>query len=144
MNLLVVDDDQNYRELVSEVLSLQGHVVHTAADGAEAYQSLQTDKIEIVVSDIRMPRLNGMELHRLLRFSESYRTTPFVYISGYLDYRLGKVIENPRIDFFMNKNEPLSFLVSLVEDIEDDRNREVEPDEIVIQPKKDGGIRRSA
>jgi DNA-binding NtrC family response regulator len=135
MNLLVVDDDQNYRELASEVLSLQGHVVHTAADGAEAYQMLQTDRIEIVVSDIRMPRLNGMELHRLIRFSESYRKTPFVYISGYLDYRLGKVIENPSIDFFMNKNEPLSFLVGLVGDIENERNREVDPEEIVILPK---------
>ncbi len=119
MNLLFVDDDQNYRELVREVLSLQGHVVHTAADGAEAYQMLQKDTIQIVVSDIRMPRLNGMELHRLIRFSEGHRTTPFVYISGYLDYRLRKVIENPTIDFFMNENEPRSFLVSLVEDIED-------------------------
>ncbi len=114
MNLLVVDDDHVYRRLLSEILTLQGHLVHTAADGAEAYQIIQTEEIELVVSDIRMPRINGMELHRLLRQDHRHRSLPFVYFSGYLDQQSGNIIQDPEVDFFVRKGEPFGSLSQLV------------------------------
>jgi CheY-like chemotaxis protein len=114
VNLLVVDDDHAYRSLLSEILTLQGHLVHTAADGAEAYQIIQTEEIDLVVSDIRMPRIDGVELHKLLRQDQRHRSLPFVYFSGYLDHRTGNVIQDPEVDFFVQKGEPFGYLSQLI------------------------------
>jgi CheY-like chemotaxis protein len=114
VNLLVVDDDHAYRSLLSEILTLQGHLVHTAADGAEAYQIIQTEEIELVVSDIRMPRINGVELHKLLRQDQRHRSLPFVYFSGYLDQKTRNIIQDPEVDFFIAKGEPFGTLFQLI------------------------------
>lgn len=114
MTLLVADDDQNYRSLLGEILALQGHLVYTAADGAEAYQIIQTEDIQMVVSDIRMPRVDGYELHRLLRRDTRHCYLPFVYYSGYLDSSATNVIQDPDIDFFLPKGESISSLSQLI------------------------------
>jgi len=114
MTLLVADDDQNYRSLLSEILALQGHLVYTAADGAEAYQIIQTEEIQMVVSDIRMPRVDGFELHRLLRRDSRHCFLPFVYYSGYVDTSANNVIQDPDIDFFLPKGESISSLSQLI------------------------------
>jgi CheY-like chemotaxis protein len=114
MTLLVADDDQNYRSLLSEILALQGHLVYTAADGAEAYQIIQTEEIQMVVSDIRMPRVDGYELHRLLRRDTRHCLLPFVYYSGYMDSTSHGAIQNPEIDFFLPKGESIASLSQLI------------------------------
>ncbi len=113
MTLLVADDDQNYRSLLSEILALQGHLVYTAADGAEAYQIIQTEEIQMVVSDIRMPRVDGYELHRLLRRDTRHCLLPFVYYSGYMD-STSQAIQDPDIDFFLPKGESIASLSQLI------------------------------
>ena len=114
MNLLVVDDDRNYRNVLSEVLALRGHLVHTAADGAEAYQVILTGNIQLVVADVKMPRVGAAELHALLRFDPKFRELPFVYISGYTDALLSDMIKNPDVDFFLSKKTEIHLLVDLV------------------------------
>jgi CheY-like chemotaxis protein len=114
MTLLVADDDQNYRSLLSEILALQGHLVYTAADGAEAYQIVQTEEIQMVVSDIRMPRVDGYELHKLLRRDLRHCLLPFVYYSGYMDSSAQHVIQDPEIDFFLPKGESIACLSQLI------------------------------
>ena len=126
MNLLVVDDDHAYRSLLSEILTLQGHLVHTAADGAEAYQIIQTEEIELVVSDIRMPRIDGVELHDLLRQDHRHRSLPFVYFSGYVDQRSGNVIQDPEVDFFIAKGEPFGTLSQLISNEAAKRARQIQ------------------
>jgi len=115
VNLLVVDDDQNYRDLLGEALRLQGHVVYTAADGEEAYHIVETRDIQFVISDIRMPGVNGLELLRSLRLDTRFRDLPFVSISGYIDNRLGsKVIKNPNVDFYLSKPLSLQLLLEVI------------------------------
>ena len=59
---LVVDDDADMREMLRRVLSAEGHAVLEAANGAEALQSLERERVDVVLSDVRMPGLDGMAL----------------------------------------------------------------------------------
>jgi DNA-binding response OmpR family regulator len=65
--ILVVDDDQHIRELVSVFLRRAGFEVHEAADGVEALTTLESLKVDMVILDIMMPNLDGWELCRELR-----------------------------------------------------------------------------
>jgi two-component system response regulator PilR (NtrC family) len=60
--LLVVDDEESMREFLTIMLQREGYLVDTAADGAQAVARLKEQGYDLVVSDIKMPRLNGFEL----------------------------------------------------------------------------------
>lgn len=60
--ILVVDDERVIREILSEFLSLEGYVVRTVEDGVEALKELQRKTYNLVISDLKMPNMNGLEL----------------------------------------------------------------------------------
>ncbi len=60
--ILVVDDEASIRMIVSEVLSEEGYAVETAENGVEALERVKQDDIQLVISDIRMPQMSGIEL----------------------------------------------------------------------------------
>jgi CheY-like chemotaxis protein len=64
--VLVVDDEPVIRELISMLLEDEGYSVRQAADGLEALQELASDGIDLVLSDIKMPHLDGVSLARQL------------------------------------------------------------------------------
>jgi two-component system OmpR family response regulator len=66
-HILVVDDDPNLRELVRVFLTHAGYTVAEAVDGAEALNTLEDERIDLVVLDVMMPRLDGWELVRSIR-----------------------------------------------------------------------------
>ncbi|OGS01115.1 MAG: hypothetical protein A3G41_00010 [Elusimicrobia bacterium RIFCSPLOWO2_12_FULL_59_9] len=61
VKILVVDDEQGIREFLSFELSQQGYEVFTASNGAEALERIRAEKFSLVISDIRMPMLGGLE-----------------------------------------------------------------------------------
>lgn len=65
--LLVVDDEKNLRLVVQKELSRQDHAVSTAEDGEEAWSMLESEDFDVLLCDINMPRLDGMDLLRRLR-----------------------------------------------------------------------------
>ncbi|MFI5375077.1 MAG: response regulator, partial [Candidatus Rokuibacteriota bacterium] len=65
--ILVVDDEDNLRDVLVEVLKRDGHEVDSAADGAEGLRRAEERRYDLVVTDLRMPGLEGPELYRALR-----------------------------------------------------------------------------
>lgn len=63
-NLLVVDDEQSYRQLLSLVFETEGHTVRAAMNGREALEMLEAETAEVIVSDVRMPDMDGISLLR--------------------------------------------------------------------------------
>ena len=70
-NILIVDDEQSYRQLLSLVFESAGHSVRTAMNGRQALESLQTEPADVIVSDVKMPDMDGIEMLRAVR-----ETTP--------------------------------------------------------------------
>lgn len=66
-NLLIVDDEQSYRQLLSLVFGDAGYNIKTAANGREALDLLKAEPIDMIVSDVRMPDLDGIDMLRELR-----------------------------------------------------------------------------
>lgn len=65
--VLVVDDEPKFREIVAEFLGAQGHVVATASDGLEALNQMGWFQPDVVLLDLAMPRLSGLQTIELLR-----------------------------------------------------------------------------
>ena len=60
--ILVVDDERMIREMLSDFLGLEGYVVRTVEDGVQALEELQRRSYNLVISDLKMPNMNGLEL----------------------------------------------------------------------------------
>src|SRR2546430_16039870 len=63
-SILIVDDEEPIRQVLTEVLSGHGYVVRVAADGEEALRELSAHDYDAVVTDVRMPRMDGLSLVR--------------------------------------------------------------------------------
>ncbi|MBR2988480.1 MAG: response regulator transcription factor [Clostridia bacterium] len=66
-NILVIDDDKNIRFVMKEVLESSGYTVFTASDGESAFDLMDREKIDLIVVDIMMPKMNGYEFTDELR-----------------------------------------------------------------------------
>ena len=66
-NLLIVDDEQSYRQLLSLVFESEGHSVRTAMNGREALEILQQQFAELIISDVRMPDMDGITAVKEIR-----------------------------------------------------------------------------
>jgi two-component system response regulator PilR (NtrC family) len=66
-NLLIVDDEQSYRQLLSLVFEPDGHKIRTAMNGRDAINKLQEAPAEVIITDVRMPDMDGIELLRAAR-----------------------------------------------------------------------------
>lgn len=81
-HILVVDDNEMNRDLLSRRLLRQGHTVDMAVDGREALGMIEAGDYDLVLLDIMMPVMNGYELLEHLRASERFRHLPVVMISA--------------------------------------------------------------
>jgi two-component system, NtrC family, response regulator PilR len=65
--LLIVDDEESYRQVLSVVFKNEGYQVETASDGRTALSQLQQNPCDIIISDVRMPDMDGIELLKAVR-----------------------------------------------------------------------------
>jgi DNA-binding NtrC family response regulator len=79
--ILVVDDEPNLRRVLRAQLERDGYDVHTAEDGEQALALLREHHIDLVISDLRMPKIDGMELLR--RIAASDEAIPVIIITAH-------------------------------------------------------------
>jgi two-component system chemotaxis response regulator CheY len=80
--ILVVDDQESVRKLVSIIVRSAGYHVIEAVDGEDALIQLSGKNIEMVITDLRMPNMDGVEFVRRLRRHPEYRLTPVIMLSS--------------------------------------------------------------
>lgn len=78
--ILLVDDDEQLRELLVETLTQAGHSVTIAANGRDAQLILDHQTYDLIVSDVQMPVMNGIEL---LQWVRAHIQTPMILMSGF-------------------------------------------------------------
>lgn len=83
--VLFIDDDESIRFLVREELSLAGHDVRLAQDGAGGLCAVESALPDVVVLDIKMPGLGGLEVLR--RLKATHPALPVLMFTAYNDYR---------------------------------------------------------
>jgi CheY-like chemotaxis protein len=82
MRILVVDDSNPHRRMLTAVFGGAGHEVITAADGQAALTLLNAEHVDAVVSDVRMPKMDGFQLCRTIRNDKRWSHLPFIFYSS--------------------------------------------------------------
>jgi two-component system chemotaxis sensor kinase CheA len=80
--VLVVDDSLTTRTMERNLFEAAGYTVRVAADGADAWEMIQTEDIDAVVSDVDMPNMNGFELTAQIRREPRFAELPVVLVSA--------------------------------------------------------------
>ncbi len=80
--VLLVEDDRFLRRACEKSLHRQGFTISTAADGEEALQAIQAEPPDLILLDLLMPRVTGMEVLRALRSDEATRAIPVVILTN--------------------------------------------------------------
>lgn len=83
--ILIADDEPNLRLLYQSELEAEGYRVVTAADGKEALEAIEKERPDLVVLDIRMPGMDGVET--LNRIIDKYRTLPVILNTAFSNYQ---------------------------------------------------------
>lgn len=76
--ILIVEDEENLRELLKYQLENAGYQVLTASDGFEALNIARKQKVDLIILDLMLPKLDGYTVCRLLKFSEQYKKIPLI------------------------------------------------------------------
>ena len=111
--VLVVDDERNIREGLRRALELDGYTVATAADGTEALSVLATEEIDLIIADLRMPRLSGDQL--LKQVVERHPTVRVIILTGHATVEVAVQAMRDGAYDFLEKPVNLERLTLLVE-----------------------------
>jgi CheY-like chemotaxis protein len=105
--VLLVDDEPSIRTVLSAILQASGYDVTTAEDGFAALRAIRAAVPDLIISDMRMPNMNGFELLAVVR--EKFPTVPVIAISGEF---VGEQVEGVLADVFLQKGtySPLELL----------------------------------
>jgi two-component system, chemotaxis family, chemotaxis protein CheY len=79
--ILVVDDSVTMRQMVSLTLEKAGHTVHIADSGISALKLTDKERFDLVITDINMPGMGGLELIKELRMRQAMRTKPILVLT---------------------------------------------------------------
>lgn len=103
--ILVVDDDPNVLRFLTDALSSDGYPVVKARDGVEAFEHVRRPDCKLMLLDIQMPRINGIEL--LLAMTHDGIEVPTIVMSGLRDVDEDVVRQFPGVVSFLRK--PFTF-----------------------------------
>ena len=79
--ILITDDSESIRELVGFTLESAGYHVIKGADGAEAQRLLDGREVDLVITDLNMPNVDGIQFIRSVRATEQYGTVPIIMLT---------------------------------------------------------------
>lgn len=79
--ILTVDDASTIRKMIAFTLKSTGHLIVEAQDGVDALRQLQRQRVDLVITDVNMPNMDGLELTRQIRQLPAYRATPVLLLT---------------------------------------------------------------
>ncbi|MGB5872453.1 MAG: response regulator [Bacteroidota bacterium] len=114
MTILLVDDEPEYRLIMKNVLSGEGWDVLLAENGQEALDRLKEHSVDLVVTDIYMPVMDGIKFHRTVRALPQFESLPFLFVSAYDDQHTLDAIKDPNHEGFVRKTRPVEEILEWV------------------------------
>lgn len=121
IDILVVDDKAGVRRLICEALLDDGYLVEQASNGAEAIQKIKQKRYKLVLLDVKMPGMNGLEtLHELRKID---RHVPVAMMTAYGELELVEEARNNGVRHHISKPFDLNELRALVRGIINEGSR---------------------
>jgi putative nucleotidyltransferase with HDIG domain len=118
MKILVVDDMEEGLYMVETILKGSGYEVITAKDGLEALNKLKEESIDIIISDILMPKMDGFQLCRECKKDESLKKIPFIfYTATYTDKKDEEFALSLGAEKFIRKPTELKVFLNILKEV---------------------------
>jgi two-component system chemotaxis response regulator CheY len=115
--VLVVEDDPSYVNLIKDVFSNQSIRVVSASNGAKALELLEANPVDLIISDIEMPVMDGLTFHSRVRESNRFRKIPFAFLTGTTDPIVIKSIHDRPNTRLLFKSNLVNDLLNLVAEL---------------------------
>jgi putative nucleotidyltransferase with HDIG domain len=137
IKVLVVDDNSESLYLLDRLLVGSGYLTSTAENGVEALKKLKKEKIDIIISDVLMPKMDGFKLCRACKKDERLRKIPFLFYTATYrrkeDEDFGLSLGAER--FIMKPIEPVELLKIISDVLEEQKKRK--PEKVLARPIKE-------
>ena len=111
IRILVVDDNPAMAGTLADILEMKGFSVHAAASGAEALEILRKQPIDILLTDVKMPGMNGLELYRETR--KAYPKLVTIFMTAYTADELIRQGMVEGVKIILDKPVDIGFLLAL-------------------------------
>ncbi len=112
--ILIVDDEKPLALLLTQAFEQDGHLVASAADGIDCMNKMASFRPDVVIMDIMMPKLDGVDTTRLIRRNRSYAETIIVVLSARSDENTRQRMKDAGANIFMRKPFAVAKLVGRV------------------------------
>ncbi len=104
ISILVVDDEETFLEIIASLLSQKHYSVTTASDGIAAINKLQSTSFDLVLLDLKMPRVDGLEVLKYIK--DHFLDMPVIMVTGVSDIKLA--VECMQLGAYSYVNKPVS------------------------------------
>jgi len=123
MKILAVDDSQTIRKLIKFILKMKNYDVVLASNGVDAYEYFVEESFDLLITDLNMPKMNGVELIKKVRNSEMNSDIPIILISTESEEKDFAMCYNAGANSYIEKPfKPLRLLDEVVKYIEKGRD----------------------
>ncbi len=112
-NILVVDDEEALRTVLSSELRNAGYEVNTASDGDEAISVVQTKKFDLILLDIKMPKVDGFEVLKFIK--QNFPSIKVIMLTGFADLKNAIESKKHGAEDFVSKPYDLVDLLTTIE-----------------------------
>ena len=117
MKILVVDDDRTTRKILGLYLKAKGYEVEYAENGLDAMEKLGTISINLVMTDLNMPYMDGLELIRTMKADEELRKLPILMVTTEADEEEKRKAMEAGADGYLIKPVSADMVTSNIKDI---------------------------
>ena len=111
-NILIVDDEKEYSKVVSMVLEDAGYSTETCYNGEEAIEYVRNNEVSLIITDLRMPKMNGEEL--ILEINKIKLDIDILVVTAYASIESAvNTIKNGATDYFVKSSNPEELLIKV-------------------------------
>lgn len=116
VRILVVEDDEGFREYVKDALEIySGYELKEAVDGLKGAMLVGSWKPDLIILDIRMPNMNGVEFLQMIRNDSDVKDVKVIVASAHISPELREEIEDLGVEIILDKPVRLAKLVAVIE-----------------------------
>lgn len=100
----IIDDEASIRDIYQTALSADGYEVVTAVDGEDGLRVIREQKPDIILVDIMMPKMDGLELMREIRKDSDFHKIPIIVMTNVDDRNIAQKAGNLNVEFYLTKS----------------------------------------
>ena len=115
--ILITEDSETILEIIKDTLESEGYSVVAAVDGEEALAKVKSEKPDLIVLDLMLPKIDGYKVCAMLKFNENYKNIPIIILTARAGEADKKTGEEVKADAYITKPFEPDVLLSKVKEL---------------------------